>query len=123
MNSSLRTLAALLLAPLTALHAAESKPVKPNIVFLLADDLRPDCLGVLGHPIVKTPHIDKLLERGFIFRNTYVLGSNSRRRLHPQPHDDSDRAELSASQPHHPDARADDQGRRVRLDPQRQVRQ
>ena len=76
MNSSLLTLAALLLAPLAALHAADSKPVKPNIVFLLADDLRPDCLGVLGHPIVKTPHIDKLLERGFIFRNTYVLGSN-----------------------------------------------
>jgi arylsulfatase A-like enzyme len=49
---------------------------KPNIVFLLADDLRPDCLGVLGHPVVKTPHIDKLLEHGFIFRNAYVLGSN-----------------------------------------------
>ena len=54
-------------------HCLQSKL---NIVFLLADDLRPDCLGVLGHPIVKTPHIDKLLERGFIFRNTYVLGSN-----------------------------------------------
>ncbi|HEY3322862.1 MAG TPA: sulfatase-like hydrolase/transferase [Planctomycetota bacterium] len=48
-----------------------------NIVFFLADDLRPDCLGVLGHPIVKTPNIDKLVERGFIFRNAYVLGSHS----------------------------------------------
>lgn len=50
---------------------------KPNLVFFLADDLRPDCLGMLGHPIVKTPNLDKLLERGFIFRNAYVLGSNS----------------------------------------------
>lgn len=50
---------------------------RPNLVFFLADDLRPDCLGVLGHPMVKTPHIDKLLENGFIFRNTYVLGSHS----------------------------------------------
>ena len=50
---------------------------KPNIVFLLADDLRPDCLGVLGHTIVKTPHIDKLLAQGFIFRNVYVLGANT----------------------------------------------
>ena len=50
---------------------------KPNIVFFLADDLRPDCLGVLGHPMVKTPNIDKLLEHGFIFRNAYVLGANS----------------------------------------------
>ena len=71
--------AALLLTPWAAIHAAETPKSarKPNIVFLLADDLRPDCLGVLGHPIVKTPHLDKLLEQGFIFRNTYVLGSNT----------------------------------------------
>jgi arylsulfatase A-like enzyme len=50
---------------------------KPNLVFFLADDLRPDCLGVLGHPIVKTPNIDKLLENGFIFRHSYTLGSHS----------------------------------------------
>ena len=50
---------------------------RPNIVFFLADDLRPDCLGMLGHPIVKTPNLDKLLDQGFIFRNAYVLGSNS----------------------------------------------
>ena len=56
--------------------AAKRKP-KPNLVFFLADDLRPDCLGALGHPIVKTPNIDKLLESGFVFRNAYVLGSNS----------------------------------------------
>lgn len=57
-------------------HAADTPPQKPNIVFLLADDLRPDCLGVLGHPIVKTPNVDKLVANGFIFRNAYVLGSN-----------------------------------------------
>jgi arylsulfatase A-like enzyme len=55
--------------------SAEAGPARPNLVFFLADDLRPDCLGVLGHPIVKTPNLDKLLENGFIFRNTYVLGS------------------------------------------------
>ena len=70
---------------LFAIGAAAAEPVtdktnpppRPNLVFFLADDLRPDCLGVLGHPIVKTPNLDKLLERGFIFRNAYVLGSNS----------------------------------------------
>jgi arylsulfatase A-like enzyme len=77
-------LALLLLTPLAPLSAAESPPAgkpatpgKPNIVFLLADDLRADCLGVLGHPIVKTPQLDKLLADGFIFRNAYVLGANS----------------------------------------------
>lgn len=64
-----------MLPPPAALDAAE-KPGKPNLVFLLADDLRPDCLGVLGHPIVKTPHLDKLCQQGFIFRNAYVLGSS-----------------------------------------------
>lgn len=51
-------------------------PTKPNLVFFLADDLRPDCLGVLGHPIVKTPHLDQLLANGFIFRQAYTMGSN-----------------------------------------------
>ena len=69
---------ALLLAPFISLQSAEAPPSpKYNVVFLLADDLRPDCLGVLGHPIVKTPNLDKLCANGFIFRNTYVLGSNS----------------------------------------------
>lgn len=47
-----------------------------NICFFLADDLRPDCLGVLGHPIVKTPNLDKLLASGCVFREAYTLGSN-----------------------------------------------
>ena len=40
MKYSLVLLTALLLAPLAALHAADTaKPSKPNIVFILADDL------------------------------------------------------------------------------------
>ena len=71
--------AALLPAPLAAINAADAPQpaARPNVVFLLADDLRPDCLGVLGHRIVKTPHIDRLLQRGFIFRNVYVQGANT----------------------------------------------
>ena len=58
--------------------AAVDVPLCPkrNVVFLLADDLRPDCLGMFGHPVVKTPNLDKLLENGFAFRNAYVLGSS-----------------------------------------------
>ncbi len=65
------------LALLAAVAAAPKPSARLNLVFFLADDLRPDCLGVLGPPIVKTPHLDKLLAQGFIFRNAYVLGSNS----------------------------------------------
>jgi arylsulfatase A-like enzyme len=74
MKHTLTLLTALLLAPLAK---AADAPTKLNICFLLADDLRPDCLGVLGHPIVKTPNLDKLCADGFIFRDAYVLGSNS----------------------------------------------
>jgi arylsulfatase A-like enzyme len=74
MKHTLTLLTALLLAPLA--NAADA-PTKLNICFLLADDLRPDCIGVLGHPVVKTPNLDKLCANGFIFRDAYVLGSNS----------------------------------------------
>ncbi len=73
----LNTLAHLVVVPLTALCALAAPSPKYNVVFLLADDLRPDCLGVLGHSIVKTPNLDKLLANGFIFRNAYVLGANT----------------------------------------------
>ncbi len=77
MKLTLFILTATLVAwPAALLAAGEEKPAKPNLVFLLADDLRPDCLGMLGHPIVKTPNIDALLARGFVFRNAYVLGAN-----------------------------------------------
>jgi len=67
-------LIALLAIILTAppLRSAESKP---NIVILLADDLRPDGLGSLGHPVVKTPNVDTLVSAGFVFRRAYTMGS------------------------------------------------
>ena len=30
-------------------------PARPNIVFILVDDLRWDAFGCMGHPFVKTP--------------------------------------------------------------------
>jgi len=48
---------------------------KPNVLFILADDFRADCLGALGNSHLKTPNLDKLADRGMIFSNTYCLGS------------------------------------------------
>lgn len=72
-KSALPLLAALLLASLASLQAAEAS--KPNVVILLADDLRPDGLASLGISIVKTPNMDKLVSSGFIFRRAYVMGA------------------------------------------------
>lgn len=47
---------------------------KPNILFLFADDQTFDTLGVLGHPIVKTPQLDRLCENGVTFSNAHNQG-------------------------------------------------
>ena len=65
-------------APARAAELSSAKPQgKPNVLFLLADDLRPDGIGALGNPLLKTPNLDKLVERGMIFRNAYVFGADS----------------------------------------------
>ena len=48
---------------------------KPNVVFLLADDLGYGDLGCTGHPYAKTPAIDRLARDGTLFHNFYVAGA------------------------------------------------
>lgn len=45
---------------------------RPNIVFVLVDDLRWDALGCMGHPFAKTPNIDRLAKEGALFKNFFV---------------------------------------------------
>lgn len=47
----------------------------PNVVFVLCDDLRWDCLGCTGHPYLKTPNIDRLAAEGVLFRNAFCTTS------------------------------------------------
>ncbi len=57
----------LLLSAVSAL-AAE----RPNIVFFVADDMRPDAIGALGHPVVQTPNLDSLARDGATFTRAIV---------------------------------------------------
>ena len=66
---------ALLLAPFIAFQAAAAPGRKPNILHINADDHRADCLGAFGHPVVKTPNLDTLVERGITFTHCYAMGS------------------------------------------------
>jgi len=43
-----------------------------NILFITADQWRGECLSALGHPVVKTPHLDALAEEGTVFRQHYA---------------------------------------------------
>lgn len=62
-----------LLVPIPVLSAAE--PAKPNVIFILADDLGWGDLGCYGHPNIKTPNLDKLAKGGTLFTQFYVNGS------------------------------------------------
>lgn len=47
-------------------------PDRPNVLFIIADQWRGDCLGCAGHPDVKTPYFDTLAARGFRFAHAYT---------------------------------------------------
>lgn len=44
---------------------------QPNIVLIMTDQLRGDCLGISGHPDVKTPYLDSLAAKGTRFDRAY----------------------------------------------------
>ena len=44
---------------------------RPNIIFVIADQWRGDCLGVTGHPVVETPNLDMVARRGVVFSAAY----------------------------------------------------
>lgn len=54
---------------------ASPAPTRPNVILFLADDYRPDAIGALGNRHLKTPALDKLVERGMSFRCAYVMGA------------------------------------------------
>jgi N-acetylgalactosamine-6-sulfatase len=57
-----------------AVRGAESAPERPNIVFILADDLGYGDLACFGAKDVRTPHIDSLARDGVRFTNAYANG-------------------------------------------------
>ncbi|MFO7635345.1 MAG: alkaline phosphatase family protein [Caldilinea sp.] len=43
-----------------------------NILFIMVDQMRADCLGIAGNPLIQTPNLDSLAAKGAYFPNTYV---------------------------------------------------
>ncbi|MDF1824219.1 MAG: sulfatase [Verrucomicrobiales bacterium] len=59
-----------LLIALSGIVGATENP--PNIIFIIADDLRYDGLACNGNPHVRTPGIDRIAAEGINFHNAFV---------------------------------------------------
>ena len=45
---------------------------RPNILFIVSDQMVAALTGVYGHPVVQTPHLERLAERGVRFEAAYT---------------------------------------------------
>ena len=51
---------------------SERRATRPNIVLIVADDWAHMDLGVAGHPLLKTPHLDRLAQEGVHFTRAFT---------------------------------------------------
>jgi len=54
-------------------QAAAAAAARPNVLFIMVDEMRADAMGCAGHPIVRTPNLDRLASQGVRFANTYTV--------------------------------------------------
>jgi arylsulfatase A-like enzyme len=67
-----RTFLSLCAAPFFGCARSGDSDKRPNILFILMDDVRWDDLGYAGHPFVRTPNIDRIAREGIQFRNVFA---------------------------------------------------
>ncbi|MCZ6673580.1 MAG: sulfatase-like hydrolase/transferase, partial [Verrucomicrobia bacterium] len=64
----------ILLSVFVALSATLGTSAKPNIIFLMADDLGFGDVGFNGNELVQTPHLDRMAADGIRFTRFYSVG-------------------------------------------------
>src|ERR1700716_2296384 len=72
MNRRIRLLLVPLCLALLPALALAAEPRKPNIVFILADDLGYGDLGCYGQKQIKTPNLDRMAADGMRFTQFYA---------------------------------------------------
>ena len=73
-----KLIAALCLVSLAVPHAAlalAGATSKPNVLFILCDDIRWNAMSCAGHPYLKTPNIDRIANEGVRFENMFCTTS------------------------------------------------
>jgi uncharacterized sulfatase len=74
-NLWLARLVALILLSLGTRYALADNSQKQNIVLIVSDDHAWTDYGFMGHPHLKTPHLDRLASESLVFRRGYVPSS------------------------------------------------
>ena len=68
----IRCLAAMAATCQAAPSVADTMEVKkPDILLIMPDQMRGDCLSMRGHPVVQTPNLDRLAQGGVLFERAY----------------------------------------------------
>jgi len=67
--------AAALAGSAVAYAAPAKRPARPNIVFMMADDMGPFDLGCYGQKLIKTPNMDRVAAEGMRFTDCYAGAS------------------------------------------------
>jgi arylsulfatase A-like enzyme len=60
-------------AGLSASSAQAAAPPRPNILFVMVDEMRWDAMSCVQHPVVETPNLDRLARQATLFRNSYTV--------------------------------------------------
>jgi len=63
---------AVVLAEPVVARGADKSPVRPNVLFCIADDWGWPHAGAYGDPVVRTPTFDRLAREGVLFENAFV---------------------------------------------------
>ncbi len=71
-RSMLKRLGAMTAAAALPIQATNANQAKPNIIFILADDLGYGDLGCYGQRFIKTPNLDRMATEGMRFTDHYA---------------------------------------------------
>ncbi|WP_207395599.1 sulfatase [Bremerella alba] len=77
MNKTSTTVCLAFVVFLLGLPLANGADSRPNVLFIMVDDLRPE-LGCYGSPYVQSPNIDSLATQGLVFKRAYCQQAHCR---------------------------------------------
>src|ERR1700733_13171720 len=63
------------LASSLPLKAAAPPRKQPNLLFIYTEGQRADCMGIAGHPILRTPNQDRIAREGMRFTNAFCTNA------------------------------------------------